>query len=634
MKKKLTKMLPIVIAMLTIGSSRAQTFKEDFENLAVPKLPSGWFQWNVDGLTPNSDLSVLNMKNNAWVSFSMDGVNTFATSTSHYAPVGQADDWLVTPPIKPLMGDYLTWDAMSIDDSRKDGYEVRLSTTDSLPSSFTKVLFSIGAENSRVSSHLVDLTAYAGKRIYIAFRNNSNNKFMLALDNVVVARIPKIDASLSKIRPVSGSTEAYAKVGTQISMTVNVVNLGIDTIKSATLKFSDGVNTYSTPMNTAIPFKGQASFSLPSYMIKDLSTTALKAWIETPGDIVFFNDTLKTSITGTSFWPKHRTTVEEATGTWCGWCPRGAVYLDSLHKVKGDDVVLIAVHNNDPMTVAAYDQGLSTFIQGYPSAVTDRKITDDPQNLFPDFEAVKNHCGIGDLKILSIQKGSNMSIKTSAKFAINSSTKDLWRLALVITEDGVTGKTTAYDQHNYYSKYQVDTLRGAGHFWNAEENPVPAAKMTYNHVARYLSAFKGDQGSLPDLLKADSTYTYTFNLTLPSSVIHDWMCTANVLLINQSTGQVVNAVSQRFTPVSVSDISHRKEIIAVPNPSSGLCRIDLKDINIRSLSVINAIGQTVDVPYSYDGTSLTFDLSSLNSGIYTLQITSNDSVFTSKIIRE
>ena len=58
------------------------------------------------------------------------------------------------------------------------------------------------------------------------------------------------------------------------------------------------------------------------------------------------NDTLSKSIVALAFQPTKRVLFEEATGTWCQWCPRGAVYMDSLHKVYPTTAMLVAVHNS------------------------------------------------------------------------------------------------------------------------------------------------------------------------------------------------------------------------------------------------------------------------------------------------
>ncbi len=41
--------------------------------------------------------------------------------------------------------------------------------------------------------------------------------------------------------------------------------------------------------------------------------------------------------------------IEEPTGQWCGHCPLGAWYMDSLEKLMGDKAVVISWHNSDDM---------------------------------------------------------------------------------------------------------------------------------------------------------------------------------------------------------------------------------------------------------------------------------------------
>jgi hypothetical protein len=78
---------------------------------------------------------------------------------------------------------------------------------------------------------------------------------------------------------------------------------------------------------------------------------------------------------------------EEGTGTWCQWCPRGAVYMDLYETNYSEFWAGVAVHNSDPMTVTEYDAGVGTLIGGYPSALVDRGTDVDPSGMGPDFWA-------------------------------------------------------------------------------------------------------------------------------------------------------------------------------------------------------------------------------------------------------
>ena len=84
----------------------------------------------------------------------------------------------------------VSWVATAPDPSFADGYEVRVSTTTpDVPGFMANApIFTIASELTTYQPHTVDLAAagYANQQIYIAFRNNSDDKFILMVDDVVV----------------------------------------------------------------------------------------------------------------------------------------------------------------------------------------------------------------------------------------------------------------------------------------------------------------------------------------------------------------------------------------------------------------------------------------------------------------
>jgi hypothetical protein len=159
---------------------------EDFEN----GMPAGWALFNVDGRNPDAQVSYVNA---AWIvreDFARNVNDHAAFSTSWYSPTGAADDWMMTPALKlPAVGTCtLRWNAIAYDPAFPDGYEVRISTTtkDVAGGLANPALVSIGAEESNWTSRSVSLSAYAGATIYVAFRNNSNDRFVLLIDDIVV----------------------------------------------------------------------------------------------------------------------------------------------------------------------------------------------------------------------------------------------------------------------------------------------------------------------------------------------------------------------------------------------------------------------------------------------------------------
>ncbi|MBL4704661.1 MAG: hypothetical protein JKY54_09075, partial [Flavobacteriales bacterium] len=141
---------------------------------------------------------------------------------------------------------------------------------------------------------------------------------------------------------------------------------------------------------------------------------------------------------------------EEATGTWCGWCPRGTVAMEEMANDYDGYWQGIAVHNGDPMVVSAYDAGIGTLIGGYPSAIVDRGADIDPSVMEGDF--------LQRIQIapkVTIAQGANYNSTTGV---LNVSATANWvqaasgpfKIVCVLIEDGVTGGS-GYEQSNYYS---------------------------------------------------------------------------------------------------------------------------------------------------------------------------------------
>lgn len=186
-------------------------FQEDFQQ----GIPNTWTLINVDGLTPDSTLTVPSQITDAWVAlddFANPG-DTFAASTSKYLPVGQANDWLITPAIATQGNSAVTWFANAFI-AAGDGYEVRISTTTPTVNGFLahSPLFSIASENVGWTKRNADLSGYANQTVYLAFRNNSINKFILGVDDLVVFDCNTLSADAGTID--TGTTVACSGFST------------------------------------------------------------------------------------------------------------------------------------------------------------------------------------------------------------------------------------------------------------------------------------------------------------------------------------------------------------------------------------------------------------------------------------
>lgn len=53
-----------------------------------------------------------------------------------------------------------------------------------------------------------------------------------------------------------------------------------------------------------------------------------------------------------------RMVMEEATATWCGWCPQGIVAIDGLKRDFPDNFLAIAIHGNGDKMAYIDEYGL------------------------------------------------------------------------------------------------------------------------------------------------------------------------------------------------------------------------------------------------------------------------------------
>ncbi len=194
MKRLASALLACSVSLAVSGQN---IFQEDFQS----GIPGTWTLINNDGLTPDSTQT--DFVTAAWVEWPDpdNSSNTIAVSTSKYLPPGQADDWLITPAIALGPSSILNWQGLAFSSAAADGYEVRISTTTPTIAGFQAhpALFTIGAENTGWTKRSADLTGYPNATVYIAFRNNSNDRLVLGVDDVVVFDCNTISANAGTI---------------------------------------------------------------------------------------------------------------------------------------------------------------------------------------------------------------------------------------------------------------------------------------------------------------------------------------------------------------------------------------------------------------------------------------------------
>lgn len=245
MNRKIISLLALSLAV----SINAQVFNAGFENNNGTSL-SQFKTINADGLQVPEWAQVQDFNSEAWIQFYDGYDNKIAFSTSYYSPEGQANDWLITPSITiPNSGTpTLYWKGKSYDFEYTDSYAIKVSETNNNQESFTTTLAQIDAEQPfDYASHTLDLSAYKGKTIYLAFVNNTNSGTYLALDDLYISQsadcvMPSLDGfSVSNLKPTSLTVDWSATSG--------ITN------------YDTGLTTFDTPVSS----KGTTSATTKSF---------------------------------------------------------------------------------------------------------------------------------------------------------------------------------------------------------------------------------------------------------------------------------------------------------------------------------------------------------------------------------
>ena len=223
--------------------------------------------------------------------------------------------------------------------------------------------------------------------------------------------------------------------------------------------------------------------------------------------------------------PKKRALVEEYTGTWCGWCPRGFVALEILDKELKEDFIGVAYHSGDPM---AFTGDFPIGVDGYPRASLDRV-----ENSLDPYGG-KSGGGFGMRRDLAERNKmfTPVAIKVEAYFEDEAQTviktrsttfapvdlKDTkFQVSYILVANGLTEAGDPYRQGNWGQKNYLPGMSGT----YPEEDFKPFTSggslvtgLTYNFVACARSSKYGIAGSLPKEMTADVDYTHDYRFKL------------------------------------------------------------------------------------------------------------------------
>lgn len=267
-----------------------------------------------------------------------------------------------------------------------------------------------------------------------------------------------------------------------------------------------------------------------------------------------------------------RVVMEEFTGTWCGFCPRGMVGIERLQEDFGDKIICIAVHkgNPEPMQIATYPDLAPG---GLPSCMLDRGGKLDPYagsgkrgwnhyGIDVDVAELLNEPAVAGVELKAQWADTqqwDIRLTTTTTFGFSSDYEaDRYRLAFVLMEDGMEGPGQQWQQTNYFSheseetNYTDDDMA----FWR--ESPYHVSDMVYNHVpVNTLGIKSGKLNTISRPIVEGEKQEYEEILTtINNKVIQDKSrLYVVVMLIDTETGKILNANRAEIEEYSTNGIN-------------------------------------------------------------------------------
>jgi hypothetical protein len=212
----------------------------------------------------------------------------------------------------------------------------------------------------------------------------------------------------------------------------------------------------------------------------------------------------------------------------------------------------------------------------------------------------------------------------------------------VLTEDGVTGSGNGYNQSNAYAGGNNGAMGG----FESLPNPVPAAQMVYDHVARAIApGFDGQTGIIAATTAVGDNYIATFTFTLPSTWDETQMHIVGMLIDPQ--GKIDNAgyttinqaVQNGYVGLqeSISAVNLEQMLTVAPNPATDFTNITLHiptdaQVSVRILDAKGGILQARQFGSLQGDFEMGINTTHFASGLYVVEMQMNGQRIQKKLI--
>lgn len=660
------------------------TTSSGVESYGFNDVPTSLFSINngdkiADTLSANYPFKSAGQKLKAWLSYTKPELNdTFAVSTSWLKPTGTADAWLITPLINNITANsVLSWEAMAPDAINKDGYEVYVvSSTNALPlvSEFADAnrLYTNTGENTTWTKRGLSLANFAGQSIKIAFRNNSNNKYQLWLDDIVVENI----TNQYDVTAEATNYYKYSTVNTTNFFTVDLRNLGSAVVGSFVLNYKAGDNAVvSEQKNVASPINYLEKITVPfptPFITSVAGYYPVKIWasaLNNQSDQNSSNDTLLLPLTILASVPEKKVLIENYTSTKCGNCADVQNHLEYAALTTYSNAIFASLHNEDSLLnkytnalINDYQLSYGQFsIDQYAFALNNNKLglTSLSNNTFASQR--QNMVVPASVSVTAVSyNAATREISATVSSTFYGDVNSDYRLNLYIKENNVYGpigdnSDNGWNQYNTSYIIPTSPYYQTGNFLSSDTYILQPNQYKHQFVIHeLLDGAYGVAGIIPNTpITNAQTYSKTYSYTLPTNTLADAFVfnPENIYLIgvvsefdNEPLKRaIINAaevklISGAELPVSVKAFDAiPTEFSVYPNPATHRCVIKYQSLKPQwnTVSIYNTLGELVFIQthQANMGEQLhELTISDLASGTYYVKINCNSTILTQPLI--
>ena len=581
------QILYTLFLLITVTSLATAQISEDFES----GFPAEWSKADV---WMHGDAGSLSSQY-----FNIPAHTMFmAVNDDAAGPNGSSVGRMVTPAIDLTGIEYpfLQFDYYFLDgDYGGDDEQARIYVSVDTGSTWTEVA---NLASGNWETHSVSLKDYLDQTVWVGFDYNDGGgwNYGFCVDNVTVINYTVFsDVVFTQV----AADCSHAIEGAEFEMRIGIRNLANTDLTHMDVVVSPegGTEATFTLTDLNIPPFGRGFFGVPATMVMDTDDQMYNIELtnlNTGEDEDKSNNALDFMVEYVEPADGSAAVVEEATGTWCTWCPRGATYLDRAFTCFEDHFVGIAVHNQDPMVHAAYDDALTSGVgfPGFPSVVLDRGNYLDPADIFVP---IKNKILLPpqvDIDATVTLDTETRELNVSATGTFNTDIPAGYRWNAIIVEDSVTGTAAAYNQINAYAGGRFGIMGG----YENLPSSVPASMMVYDHVAReLLGGYTGVAGSIPDLGPGE-TSSFDFDTwTVPTQ--YDLNKIKVAILVHNGSGRIINGGEfEPSEPTATFEVDNQEvNWMVAPNPMTnyGSVIITLPEPGEVQLTMIDMMGRVV-----------------------------------------